>query len=92
MYIAVCMIKKKLADLLFTNIILAYFSNVNKLSKFYCTIFIVEMELLTQPEHDAKYWTTVGNIPSSHAMCWNDTQRLDPLHRDIFEVMVIYDE
>ena len=50
------------------------------------------MELLTQPEHDAKYWTTVGNIPSSHAMWWNDTQRLDPLHREIFEVMVISDE
>ena len=86
------MIKKKSADLLFTDISLAYFGNVNKLSKFVCKIFIIEMELLAQPELDAKYWTTVGNIPSSHAMCWNDTQRLDPLHREIFEVMVIYDE
>ena len=50
------------------------------------------MEPLAQPELDAKYQTTVGNIPSSHAMCWNDMQRLDPLHREIFEVMVISDE
>ena len=49
------------------------------------------MDALTQPELDAKYQTTVGNIPESHAMWWNDTQRLDPLHREIFEVMVIGD-
>ena len=85
------MIKKKLGDLLFTNIILAYFGKVNKVSKFFCKIFNITMDALTQPELDAKYWTTVGNIPESHAMWWNDTQRLDPLHREIFEVMVIGD-
>ena len=67
----------------FTNIILAYFSIKTTKKSFEQKR---EMEGLTQEKVDAKYRSTLGKIPESHALSLSDLNLLIKMNRDIFEV------